>query len=608
MPNVTLFKDITDTTSPVVQSVDRVLGYIRDGRWKDKVEAVRNALPEVQDSLKIALPCILYAGEFTIKLTTDKGTETYRKDECLSKHSHLVPIDIDDVDNIDEITEKLKQDQFIHALWKSPTGRGCHGLIKIGDGKSHRRHYTALLKKYPFLDPTARNEARVLFASYDPDIYINPRSSIYYDVDDEPKTTNDSALAISGQGYTDYRKVDVAVKMVRAAEDGEKHNVLLKASVLLGGYIAAGKVEREVAETLLYHEISKRDVKSVESAKNTISDGITYGMMMPIHETEQAFIEAVEYIGNMDDELKFLSNVDDDELYIRKFRQGLIESGKGFGYEELDKYLVLKEAEFYGFLAHSNVGKTTSILWLMLVSAVNHGWNWMVYTGENTPASIKMKLVEYLTGRKIKEVPEHWLKYAIQFVNDHFYLITNDKTYEYKELLQFAEVMSRRKSLKGLFIDPYNSLKSNVTASKSKWQYDYEAYSDMLAFTSRTKITLFLSVHTNTEGQRMLDKDGNQVMPHATMAEGGTALYNKVHNFVVFHRKIKDEDNWMYTEISVDKVRNKDTGGQPTVKGKPVRLRMQQAVEFVDENGRLPFDRDFLPTYQEYEKKEEDYF
>jgi hypothetical protein len=286
-----------------------------------------------------------------------------------------------------------------------------------------------------------------------------------------------------------------------------------------------------------------------------------------------------------------------DELYIRQFRQGLIESGKGFGYEELDKYFVLKEAEFYAFVAHSNVGKTTTILWFLLVSAVNHGWNWMIYTGENNPSSIKMKLIEYLTGRKIKEVPEHWLKYAISFINDHFYIVTNDKTYEYKELLGFAEALLHSKSLKGIFIDPYNSLKANVTMAKSKYQYDYEAYSDMLAFTSRTKVTLFLSAHTNTESQRMLDNEGNQKMPHATMVEGGVALYNKVHNFVVFHRKIKDNTRWMFTEVSVDKVRNKDTGGQPTPKGEPILLKMQGAVEFVDERGCLPFNRDFLPKY-----------
>ena len=587
MPNVTLFKNITDTTNPVIQPLGMVLSYIKDGRWKDKVEAIRNCSDELLiPQLKSELPCILYAGEFTV-----------RKDESLSKHSGYVPIDIDDIDNIDEVISSLKQDQFIHALWKSPTGSGCHGLIKIGDGRNHRRHYNAIIKRYKVLDTTARNVSRVLYASYDPDMYINPYSSTFYDVEDDEDIIRPGGISLSGAGTTDYKKLDIAAKMIRLAPDGEKHHVLLKASVLVGGFISAGKVERDVADSILYHEISKRNIDDAESARQTIRDGITYGMLAPIHETENSYNEALEYINYAEDELNFLSDVSADELYIRQFRQGLIESGKGFGYEELDKYFVLKEAEFYAFVAHSNVGKTTTILWFLLVSAVNHGWNWMIYTGENNPSSIKMKLIEYLTGRKIKEVPEHWLKYAISFINDHFYIVTNDKTYEYKELLGFAEALLHRKSLKGVFIDPYNSLKANVTMSKSKYQYDYEAYSDMLAFTNRTKVTLFLSAHTNTESQRMLDNEGNQKMPHATMVEGGVALYNKVHNFVVFHRKIKDNQRWMFTEVSVDKVRNKDTGGQPTPKGEPILLKMQGAVEFVDERGCLPFNRDFLPKY-----------
>lgn len=598
MPNVTLFKNITDTCNPILQPLGTVLSYIKDGRWKDKVEAIRSCTDEsLIPQLKSELPCILYAGEFTLKLTNDKGADTCRKDECLTKHSSYVPIDIDDIDNIDEVIESLKQDQFIHALWKSPTGSGCHGLIKIGDGRNHRRHYNAIIKRYKVLDTTARNESRVLYASYDPDMYINLYSSTFYDVEDDAEQVRPDGISISGSGTTDYKKLDIAAKMIRLSPDGEKHNILLKASVLLGGFISAGKVERDVAESILYHEISKRSIESAEAAKQTIRDGITYGMLAPIHETDNSYNEALEYIQYSEDELNFLSDVGADELYIRQFRQGLIESGRGFGYEELDKYFVLKEAEFYAFVAHSNVGKTTTILWFLLVSAVNHGWNWMIYTGENNPSSIKMKLIEYLTGRKIKEVPEHWLKYAISFINDHFYIVTNDKTYEYKELLGFAEALLHRKSLKGIFIDPYNSLKANVTMAKSKYQYDYEAYSDMLAFTSRTKVTLFLSAHTNTESQRMLDNEGNQKMPHATMVEGGVALYNKVHNFVVFHRKIKDNTRWMFTEVSVDKVRNKDTGGQPTPKGEPILLKMQGAVEFVDERGCLPFDREFLPKY-----------
>jgi hypothetical protein len=598
MPNVTLFKNITDTCNPVLQPLDVVLSYIKDGRWKDKVEKVRSCTDASKiNELKSELPCILYAGEFTLKLKNDKGADTCRKDECLTKHSSYVPIDIDDIDNIDEVIEGLKQDQFIHALWKSPSGTGCHGLIKIGDGRNHRRHYNAIIRRYKILDTTSKNQSRVLYASYDPDIYINPYSSTFYDVEDEPELERAEYTPLIGSGLTDYKKLDVAAKMIRLAPDGDKHNVLLKASVLMGGYVSAGKVEKEIAEALLFHEIVKRNIDSAESAKQTIRDGITYGMMAPIHETENSYNEALNYIESAENDLNFLSDTSADELYIRQFRQGLIESGKGFGYEELDKYFVLKEAEFYAFVAHSNVGKTTTILWFMLVSAVNHGWNWMIYTGENNPSSVKMKMIEYLTGRKIKEVPEHWLRYALTFINDHFYIITNDKTYEYKELLGFAESLLHRKSLKGVFIDPYNSLKANVTMAKSKYQYDYEAYSDMLAFTSRTKVTLFLSAHTNTESQRMLDNDGNQKMPHATMVEGGVALYNKVHNFIVFHRKIKDNQRWMFTEVSVDKVRNKDTGGQPTPKGEPILLKMQGAVEFVDEQGCLPFSRDFLPKY-----------
>jgi hypothetical protein len=598
MPNVTLFKNITDTCNPILQPLGSVLSYIKDGRWKDKVEAVRNCTDEsLIPQLKSELPCILYAGEFTLKVKNDKGADTCRKDECLTKHSGYVPIDIDDIDNIDEVIEELKKDQFIYALWKSISGTGCHGLIKIGDGRNHRRHYNAIIKRYKILDTTARNESRVLYASYDPDMYINPYSSTYYDVEDDAEQVRPDGISISGSATTDYKKLDIAARMIRLAPDGEKHNILLKASVLMGGYVSAGKVEKDIAEALLFHEIVKRNIDDSESAKQTIRDGITYGMLAPIHETENYYNEALEYIQYSEDELNFLSDVGADELYIRQFRQGLIESGKGFGYDELDKYFVLKEAEFYAFVAHSNVGKTTTILWFLLVSAVNHGWNWMIYTGENNPSSVKMKLIEYLTGRKIKEVPEHWLKYAISFINDHFYIVTNDKTYEYKELLGFAESLLHRKSLKGVFIDPYNSLKANVTMAKTKYQYDYEAYSDMLAFTSRTKVTLFLSAHTNTESQRMLDNDGNQKMPHATMVEGGVALYNKVHNFVVFHRKIKDNTRWMFTEVSVDKVRNKDTGGQPTPKGEPILLKMQGAVEFVDEAGCLPFNRDFLPKY-----------
>lgn len=602
MPNVTMFERFSSIREPKVVKIESVLDGIKNGRWKDKVESIRTTTDnEELRTLKMGLPCVCYAGEFTIPVEITKDGRTHfscRTDQSLSKHSGIVPIDIDNIDNVDDIFEKLKEDQFIYALWRSSSGRGIHGLIRIGDGNKHRHHYQALIQKYHFLDTTARNESRILFVSYDPDIYVNPKSSIFYDIAYEEEDIDKERKISFGDGYTDYKKIDIACKMVRLSYDGEKHNTLLKASVLLGGYVASGRVEKNIAEELLWHEISKRNIQDPISARDTIKDGILFGMTKPLDETEANFQSAATEVAMHEGSLDFLSVNAEDEDYIRRFKDGLIPLGLPLGHEELDEYLLLKEGEFYGVLAHSNIGKTSLTLWLIFLSAIRYNWNWLIYTGENKSSGVKMKLIEFYCGRKIKTIPNHWLKEALKWVNDHFFIVKTDRTYEYKELVNFAETLSRYKSLKGVFIDPYNSLKAETSATKSKYQYDYEAYSDMLAFTSRTKTTLILSVHTNTESQRLRDKDGNPVMPFASMAEGGVALLNKVDNFIVYNRKTKDPSEWMFTEVSVDKVRNQETGGKPTKRNEPVRLKMEGAVEFTDEQGIKPLTRDYLPTYE----------
>ena len=89
-------------------------------------------------------------------------------------------------------------------------------------------------------------------------------------------------------------------------------------------------------------------------------------------------------------------------------------------------------------------------------------------------------------------------------------------------------------------------------------------------------------------------------MPHATDAEGGSALYNRCDNFITIHRKIKDNNEFMLTQVSVDKVRNDDTGGRPTPRAEPVILTMRDKVEFLNEDGTSPFNRDAELLIQGY--------
>jgi hypothetical protein len=597
MHKVTLFKNILNIHEPHFADVNVVLEAIRNGKYKEKIKEIRLCKDEHKIRLlKSNLPCVLFSGEFNkpITKTNDGGQSyiSYRDDKSLTKHSGFAPIDIDNIDDINEKKEELINNPYIYALWVSSSGKGLHGLIKIGDGNKHSQHYKALLEQIVGLDSTAKNVSRVLYVSNDPDLYLNTSSSVFYDIIQDEK--EQPSKIIIGDGYTDYRKLDIASRMIRLAPDGDKHNTLLRASNLLGGYVATKHIEYNIAYDMLVHEISKKDIDDMNIAKKTIEDGLRHGMTRPISEVESEFREIVRMVGVMEDDLSFLTSNTKDDDFIYKFRAGLIPMGLPFGYYDLDNYLRLKEGEFYASLAHTSVGKTTLNLWLIFLSAIHYDWNWMLYMGENSSASVKMKLMEFFIGKKITDMNDLEHNVSLKFIDEHFFILSTDNMYTYGEILQHSKVLMNYKSLKGVFIDPYNSLKMELTNSKNKYIYDYEAYSEMLNYTRKCNVTLFLSVHTTTEAQRDRDKDGNQRMPHASQAEGGSVLSNKVDTFLTYHRKIKSADEWMYTEVSIDKVRSRETGGKPTVNGIPCVLRMNNGIEFVDINGQLPFDREKL--------------
>jgi len=174
---VTMFSDIHSISDPKVVELPAVLDAIKTGRYKDKVNAVRGEADDTKRrELKGNLPCVLFCGEFTNGVEKEKDGKKYtsfRDDRSLKKHSGLVPIDLDNVADIAEKMAELSQIPYVYALWVSSSGKGIHGLVKIGDPNKHVQHYRALLSKIEGLDKTAQNPSRVLYVSYDPNIYVN---------------------------------------------------------------------------------------------------------------------------------------------------------------------------------------------------------------------------------------------------------------------------------------------------------------------------------------------------------------------------------------------------------------------------------------------------
>jgi len=128
-----------------------------------------------------------------------------------------------------------------------------------------------------------------------------------------------------------------------------------------------------------------------------------------------------------------------------------------------------------------------------------------------------------------------------------------------------------------VFIDPYNSLKLDMrNSSIGVHDYHYEAASEFLTFSKANDVAVWLNMHAVTEAQRRKGSDGLPIAPYAEDTEGGGKFVNRADCFMTIHRKVQamDPEIRKMSELHVRKVREVETGGEPTPLEQPYRLVM----------------------------------
>ena len=540
-------------------------------------------MTEVRDGdkeKKKELPVVCFSGEFAS-----------RSDDALFEHSGFIILDFDHVD-VDQTKRALATDDFIHSCWTSPSGNGVKALVHITHPERHRDHFRALIKYFERthgleLDESGINESRACFESHDPNIIIK---------DDYIKfghfTTEHAEAQVpinEAYDYTDYMKLNLAARMIRNAADGDKHRVLVNASRLCGGYIPAGKMEHDEVVRILHREICKRDIESEDHALNTILDGIEIGKRMPIRDIIEEEKAVQREMMLNDGDMSFISSDDEDFRWIDDYSQGRVEVGLDTGDEKLDEHFRYKK-EFVIVNGHSNVGKTTTMLYLIANSAVRHGWKWVLYSSENRTASIKMTLMQFAMDKKVADMTYLERKQAYKWVSDHFVVISNNQVYGYSDIILFVEKVMRQQPVDAIFVDPYNSLKLDMgQKGVSSHEYHYEAASEFLTFSKANDMAVWLNMHAVTEAQRRKGDDGLPIAPYAEDTEGGGKFVNRADCFLTIHRKVQsmDSDIRRMSELHVRKVRDVETGGRPTPLEDPYYLMMNLShTGFTDRIGK----------------------
>tara|TARA_S200002703_G_scaffold31244_1_gene27233 strand:+ start:6775 stop:8640 length:1866 start_codon:yes stop_codon:yes gene_type:complete len=575
---ITVFKNGYELLDAHYVDVNVALSRIKDGASKDIVEKIRKSEDDSEKAmLKISLPSFVFAGECrkeiekTYKTGKNKGKKYFskREDESVSEHSGFFVLDFDKID-IEKKMAQLKADPYIYSAWVSPSGNGIKALVRCPkDISKHSLYYNSFIKRYPELDSTSRNICRLCFESYDPNIWVKNSSVWDKTFTKEHKKSND----IQRRENRNNKIISTAVGMVRASVDGDKHNTLLKASKLLGGYVAIGRVDESHARQVLLEEVKAKGIKDEAGAEKTIDDGIEYGKTQPIHETKK-IEKSQTFLKREDGSYDFIADSSEMDDYEKSLLEGTLEMGLPSYVDILDTHWMIKKNHLVAFGGIDNIGKSFNAWYIAVISAMHHDWKFLVYSAENKDASVRKKLKEFYIGKPINEMTPKELEISQKFFDEHFKIMTSKKFYTWDDLLMRAEIVfDEGWEYDCVIIDPYNAM--DIPTEQSGHIHNVKTLNTLRVF-KENYCSVWFCDHAVSSAARDKDNDGFVKVPWKASLDGGQIKANKVDDFIMLHRLTNHPTDWMYTEWHIMKIKDVETGGKPTPKDDPVRMRMNE--------------------------------
>lgn len=269
------------------------------------------------------------------------------------------------------------------------------------------------------------------------------------------------------------------------------------------------------------------------------------------------------------------------EKHLKKLndiRAGNVNEGLRLGVDRLDNHFRLVYGNLNFILGHANTGKTHLVFYLMFLYSLKHNVRWLVFSSENEPYALIRKLIEFAEGKPINQIETEDFKKQYDWVFNHFKFVDTEKAYTYKDLLEFATAVKKAWDYQGFLIDPLNSLKKNIPKNSNSYEYSYESLTDIRIFCKQYNITTWICVHAVTEALRKKHPQGhyyaNQpIPPMASDSEMGGMSMNRADDFLIIHRYIYHETDWIYSNLYSAKVKNQELGYKPTPIDDPVKFR-----------------------------------
>ena len=152
----------------------QVFALITSDKYKRITEELR-AITNVKEARKFKANRFDYV--------TLSGTFEKRSDKNLLKHSNLLTIDFDHLENLQELRTQLLNDEYFETemLFISPSGDGLKWIIRIDISEvTHSEYFTAVANyiKHNYnieVDQSGKDVSRACFLPYDPTAFLHKR-------------------------------------------------------------------------------------------------------------------------------------------------------------------------------------------------------------------------------------------------------------------------------------------------------------------------------------------------------------------------------------------------------------------------------------------------
>ena len=259
---ITIFKNLFKTDVSFTITLAESAKRIKEGKSKNLIEAIRKEEDkEKRNDLKKKLPAIIFAGVFE-----------QRNKNGLKEHSGLMITDFDGIptNEVGIEFEKIKKNKHVALLFRSPSGNGFKAVVRIPPCTilEHEKYFKAFEEEfqYTYFDKSNSDVSRVCFESYDPNLYYNPKATVY-----SPKLEDKGFYVHQRISYTPIESESEIIERIMkwnwgtSFSEGERNTHIFN---IAGAFCEFG-IRESTAEAYILSEVVQGRFTDKE-AKNTI--------------------------------------------------------------------------------------------------------------------------------------------------------------------------------------------------------------------------------------------------------------------------------------------------------------------------------------------------